>query len=79
MKNFTQVENTSLYKSDATGRYYRLTCAGVTPNMCWLIVPKLLEVLDIDIATGTDIYGNSVYHLGEGCVAGQTKAQTVRS
>lgn len=74
MKNFTQVENTSLYKSDATGRYYRLTYIAITPNGCWLVSPKLIEVLDIDIATGTDIYGNSVYHLGEGCVSTQTKA-----
>jgi hypothetical protein len=41
------------------GKYYRLFAKGVTPNMCWLIAPKMVELIDIDIATGNDKYGKN--------------------
>ena len=39
------------------GRYYRLHAAGVTPNGCWLSAPAMLEIVDIDAATGEDVEG----------------------
>jgi len=48
----------NLYK--LSGRYYRLFGIGITPNGCWVIAPKMVELLDIDIATGKDIYGSEI-------------------
>lgn len=45
----------NLYKHG--GRYYRMVAKGITPNGCWLIAPKLLELRGIDAATGGDVYG----------------------
>ena len=39
------------------GRYYRMYANGITPNNCWLIAPELRELVDIDVATGDDVYG----------------------
>jgi hypothetical protein len=39
------------------GVYYRLFASGVTPNGCWLINPVMRELLDIDVASGKDVYG----------------------
>jgi hypothetical protein len=52
--SFTQVGR-NLYKKD--GIYYRLSAIGVTPNGCWLIAPEMIELEDINIATGKDVYG----------------------
>ena len=49
--------NRNLYKSE--GKYYRLFARGITPNDCWLIAPVLRELIDIDVATGKDVYGLS--------------------
>jgi hypothetical protein len=49
--------NRNLYKSE--GKYYRLFARGITPNNCWLIAPVLRELIDIDVATGEDVYGMS--------------------
>jgi hypothetical protein len=39
------------------GKAYRLFAKGITPNGCWLIAPKMIELVDIDVATGNDVYG----------------------
>ena len=58
--NYSEFENkgSNLYKLNNT--YYRLFGIGITPNGCWVIAPKMVELLDIDIATGKDIYGSEV-------------------
>lgn len=56
--------NTNLYKKD--GKYYRLFGSGVTPNGCWVINPKFIELKDIEVATGKDVYGEEEIHLGLG-------------
>ena len=38
-------------------KHFRLFAIGTTPNGCWLIAPILVEVVDIDIPTGKDVYG----------------------
>lgn len=48
--------NNNLYQEN--GIYYRLFGYGITPNQCWVISPIFVELVDIDIATGKDIYGN---------------------
>lgn len=48
--------NNNLYQED--GIYYRLFGLGITPNQYWVISPIFVELVDIDIATGKDIYGN---------------------
>ena len=48
----------NLYKHQ--GKYYRLFGTGITPNGCWIINPVMVELLDIDIATGKDIYGERI-------------------
>ena len=45
----------NLYKHN--GIYYRLFAQGVTSNGCWLINPIMKELLDIDVSTGLDVYG----------------------
>ncbi len=57
MNNYEMVGR-NLYK--ANGKYYRLFGHGVTPNGCWIIAPELRELVDIDIATGLDIFGSDV-------------------
>jgi hypothetical protein len=47
----------NLYKHE--GIYYRLFGKGVTPNNCWVIAPVFIELTDIDVSTGTDIFGPS--------------------
>jgi hypothetical protein len=49
---------TNLYK--ANGDYYRLFGTGITDNGCWIINPKMVELKDIDIVTGNDIYGTEI-------------------
>jgi len=57
---FTDFEKTArnLYKMG--GRYYRLHGTGITPNGCWVINPVMVELKDIDIATGNDVYGERI-------------------
>lgn len=54
INDFTQI-NRNLWKRN--GKYYRLTGMGITPNGCWIIAPTMVELIDIDIATGNDVYG----------------------
>jgi len=47
--------------SDITdNRYFRLFGSGITPNGCWIINPKMVELKDIDIASGGDVYGAEI-------------------
>ena len=48
----------NIWKRD--DNFYRLTGKGITPNGCWIIAPRLIELTDIDTATGNDVYGRSV-------------------
>ena len=48
--------NRNLWRKD--GKYYRLFAYGVTPNGCWLIAPIMRELLDIGVASGTDVLGD---------------------
>lgn len=48
-------------------KHYRLFGRGVTPNGCWLISPLLVELVDIDAATGLDVYGEGRLYF-DGCV-----------
>jgi hypothetical protein len=57
---FTQKQN-NLYQIEFSNltdnRYFRLFGTGVTPNGCWIVNPKMVELKDIDIKTGMDVYG----------------------
>ena len=55
---FEKMSTSNLYKRD--GRYYKLQGTGITPNRHWVINPSMVELLDIDIATGKDIYGDTI-------------------
>jgi len=57
INDFTQI-NRNLWKKNS--KYYRLTGMGITPNGCWIIAPTMIELIDIDAATGNDIYGAEV-------------------
>jgi hypothetical protein len=39
--------------------YWRLAAIAVSPNGCWLLAPKMVELQDIDTASGTDILGSA--------------------
>lgn len=56
--NDVEIVNKNLYKHD--GRYYRLFAKDITPNRCWLIAPVMKELLDIDVATGLDVYSSEI-------------------
>ncbi len=60
---FTQI-GTNLYKIGFNQfedkRYFRLFGTGITPNGCWIINPKMVELKDIDIASGQDVYGTEI-------------------
>jgi hypothetical protein len=47
----------NLYKHN--GLYFRLFAKGITPNGCWLVAPYMLQLIDIDAATGEDVYGQN--------------------
>ncbi len=49
---------TNFYK--VNNRSYRLFGTGITDNGCWVINPKMVELKDIDIASGNDIYGHEI-------------------
>ena len=51
----------NLYKTGAG--YWRLFANGVTPNGCWLINARMVELKDIDVATGADIFGDAEVEL----------------
>lgn len=57
INEFTKV-NANLWNRNSYN--YRPFATGVTPNGCWLIAPKMVELRDISIATGKDIYGSEV-------------------
>lgn len=59
LSNYTQIDR-NLWKSESTGKYFRLFAQGVTPNGCWLVNARLLELSDIDISTGNDVYGAEI-------------------
>ncbi len=40
------------------GKYFRLFATGRTYNMRHLINPEMRELVEIDAATGSDVYGN---------------------
>ena len=48
----------NLYK--ANGKYYRLFGTGITDNGCWVLNPKMVELKDIDVASGRDVYGEEI-------------------
>lgn len=52
-----EVKGQNLYKFGPT--YYRLFAHSVSPNGCWLINPVMQELIDIDTATGKDVYGGT--------------------
>lgn len=56
----------TLYKQD--GRYYRLFAWGITPNRCWLIGARMIELIDIDAASGEDVYGEDVINYDIGII-----------
>ena len=45
-------------------KYYRLFGDGITPNGCWILNPVFKNLIDIDIATGQDIFSNQKYTIG---------------
>jgi hypothetical protein len=54
---FEKVRN-NFYR--ANNKSYRLFGTGITDNGCWVINPKMVEIEDIDIATGNDVYGEEI-------------------
>lgn len=56
----------NLYKFD--GRYFRLVGLGITPNGAYRAHPGMIELADIDTATGRDVYKGSIIDLGTGSV-----------
>ena len=60
IKGFEQVGR-NLWKYD--GHYFRLFGKGITPNNAYLAGAHMRELLDIDIATGLDVYGGWVQEL----------------
>jgi hypothetical protein len=56
----------NLWKYD--GHFFRLFGKGITPNNCWLAAPEMRELVDINIATGEDVYSNWVQPLDSGTV-----------
>ena len=60
MENFNDFEkiNRNLYKKD--GKYFRLFGHSISPNDCWVIAPKMIELVDIDTASGKDVYGGKI-------------------
>ena len=65
IKGFEQVGR-NLYKFD--GHYFRLFGKGITPNGCWLAGAEMRQLLDIDTATGNDIFSQWVQPLELGAV-----------
>ena len=61
----------NLYRAQSgkySGKYFRLRAHGITPNNCWLIAPEFIELKDIDLAKGMDIYGTETIQLETGMV-----------
>lgn len=52
----------NLWKLD--NQYFRMFGHGITPNGCWIINPISRELIDIDIATGNDVYGLAELEFG---------------
>jgi hypothetical protein len=58
--NYNEFEQVgrNLYKKG--GKYYRLFGTHITDNKCWIINPKMVELRDINIASGNDFYGDEI-------------------
>ena len=56
MTQYTNI-HLNLWRHNVTGKYYRLFAFGVTPNNCWLYGAKMVELIDIDVKTGKDVFG----------------------
>jgi hypothetical protein len=54
---FEQIRS-NFYRKD--NKTYRLFGTGITDNGCWVINPKMVEIEDIDINTGNDVYGEEI-------------------
>jgi hypothetical protein len=65
IRGYEQVGN-NLYKYD--GHYFRLFGFGITPNDCWLAGAQMRQLVDIDTATGNDVYSNWIQELELGTV-----------
>lgn len=55
--SFEKIAN-NLYKRDK--KYFKLFAHSVTPNGCWLASPFMRELIDIEVDSGTEIFGNVV-------------------
>ena len=42
------------------GIYYKLHGTGITPNGCWVINPKMVELVDVDVPTGQEVWGQEI-------------------
>ena len=63
--------NSNLYKEN--GKYYRLFGYGETPNGCWVISPYYKRLVDIEVWSGKDVYGEEEIEIGNGVVPACTK------
>ena len=54
--------NRNLWKRNS--KFYRLFGERVTPNHAWIIAPRMVELVNIDTATGDDVYGSDICDLG---------------
>lgn len=50
----------NLYQDRTNNKYYRLFGTGISPNACWIVNPVMIELADIDVATGRDILGEHI-------------------
>ena len=58
--NYNEFERTGRNFYKANNHSYRLFGTGTTDNGCWVINPKMVELKDIDIASGNDVYGQEI-------------------
>ena len=65
IKGFEQ-KGRNLWKQDKM--YFRLAGLGITLNGAYRNAPVMIELADIDIATGNDVYGNNILDLETGSV-----------
>lgn len=65
IKGFEQ-KGRNLWKQDKM--YFRLAGLGITPNGSYRNAPVMVELKDIDIATGQDVYGGNIIHMETGSV-----------
>lgn len=58
--NIKDSGNDILGDINIANRYFRLFGTGTTPNGCWVINPKMIELEDIDTTSGKDVYGPEI-------------------